>query len=217
MKKTLISIFISIYALVVIGQNDTSAFSHSNKTLFNAPAHVGWYIAPEFAWTKYDSRNAVLAGLNISAIFDHKVTFGFAGYGIINSYNLDYADVLDSTLAYLYGGYGGIYLEYRVHPESVVHFSFSLLIGGGALTMGEQRNYNNNYYNQNYYVDEYDYIMDGFFIIEPGVLIGINILDWMRLDVGAKYRFAPSIDLPQSNADAFTGINLFTSLKFGSF
>lgn len=216
MIKLFISILAVIYAVIVHGQTDTADYLN-NKTLFREPAHVGWYIAPEFAWTHFDSRNAVLAGLNISAIFDHKVTFGFAGYGIINSYHLDYSDVLDSTEAYLYGGYGGIYLEYRVHPESVVHFSFPLLIGGGVLSMGEQRNYYNNYYNQNYYIDEYDYIMDGFFVIEPGVLIGINILNFMRMDLGAKYRYAPSIDLPQSNADAFTGINLFTSLKFGAF
>jgi hypothetical protein len=40
---------------------------------------------------------------------------------------------------------------------------------------------------------------------------------WMRVDIGTSYRYAPGIDLPNTNDDFLNGFNANMSLKFGSF
>jgi len=61
------------------------------------------------------------------------------------------------------------------------------------------------------------YAWDSFFVIEPGVVLGINLLKFMRLDAGVSYRYAPGIQLPKTNSNLLNGFNTNISLKFGRF
>jgi hypothetical protein len=54
-------------------------------------------------------------------------------------------------------------------------------------------------------------------MIEPGVVLGINLLKFMRLDLGVSYRYAPGINLPETDSDLLNGFNATASLKFGRF
>jgi hypothetical protein len=55
------------------------------------------------------------------------------------------------------------------------------------------------------------------FVTEPGVIIGVNLLKFMRLDAWVSYRFVPGIDLPETNSNLLNTFNCSISLKFGKF
>jgi hypothetical protein len=201
MKKLLIAIGCLLNGVFAMAQN---------QTLFNNPQPVGWYVAPEFGYTKFDDKDVFLSGISGGVIFNHSFSLGMSGYGIVNSYNLQYSDIAPPDDLYLYGGYGGLKMEYILNPSKVVHVSFPLLIGGGALSYNRHNDMDYNYM-------EESYASDGFFVVEPGVMVGVNLIKFMRLDAGVTYRFAPNIDLPNTSSVLLNGFNAIASLKFGKF
>jgi len=197
------------------------------KTLFQKgkphkkPA-IGYFIGPEFAYTQFSgNKNVLLLGLNMGVTVDHWLSVGLAGYGIINSGNLEYDEMVYDDInktwqsANLYGGYGGLLVEFTVIPRSVVHVSFPVLIGGGGLT----------YMYRPEYVNQYDWSglqsvdWDAFFVVQPGVKVEFNIVKFFRIGVGVSYRYTPDLDLQQDKTTNLI-INQFNanlSLKFGKF
>jgi len=150
MKKilALLSLFLFL-GTATIAQEDYSKKSDQQdqneiKTLFHKgkphPKPVfGYFIGPEVAYTQFTGgKNVFLLGLSLGATFNHWISIGLSGYGIINSGNIEYDNLVyddvdhDWQDANLYGGYGGILLEFRVLPKSPVHVSFPILIGGGG-------------------------------------------------------------------------------------
>jgi len=206
MKKLIMAIVCLVNGVFSMAQSD----SRESETLFKNPQHIGWYISPEIGYTKFDDKDVFLSGLSGGVIFNHSFSLGIGGYGIINSYDLQYSDIAPPDELYLYGGYGGLKMEYTLNPSNVVHVSFPLLIGGGALSYNRHNDMDYNY------VEE-SYASDGFFVLEPGVMVGVNLIKFMRLDAGITYRFAPNIDLPNTSSVLLNSFNAKISLKFGKF
>lgn len=221
MKKNLLTIIAIVLCIASQAQTEPETKSSDKniqtiQTLFKKNMPIGWWAAPEFGWTKIDGKSAYLGGGSGGIIVDHSFSIGLAGYGIMNSQNFQYSGILDTADVYLYGGYGGLKLEYRLYPLKIVNVAFPLLIGGGGVTYstwGMDDMHNGNYYGDYHY----PYIYDGFFVIEPGVMVGVNLLKFMRLDAGVSYRFAPGIDLPETNSNLLNTFNGNISLKFGKF
>jgi opacity protein-like surface antigen len=219
MKKiifTLIAvmIFMATNAQEEIKSNPQKDKNDDLQTIFTSTERVGWWVSPDFAWTQIDGRDAYLGGLSSGIIINHSFSIGLAGYGIMNSHNFKYSGINDTADVYLYGGYGGLRLEYRLNPTKMINIGFPLLIGGGGLTYSTWGQ--NNWYSTNNN-DNYAYAWDGFFVIEPGVVIGFNLLKFMRLDLGMSYRYAPGIELPKTDSNLFNSLSVGLSLKFGRF
>ncbi|MFC2102382.1 hypothetical protein ACFLS7_05260 [Bacteroidota bacterium] len=195
------------------------------KTLFHKgkphkkPA-IGYFIGPEFAYTQFTgNKNVFLLGLTMGVTFNHWVSVGLSGYGIVNSGNIQYDQLVYDDFdkkwqsANLYGGYGGLLLEFLVIPKSPVHVSFPILIGGGGLT----------YMYRPDYIDKYDWggyqtvDWDAFFVIQPGVRVEFNIVKFFRIGVGASYRYTPDLDLVNTSKNLINQFNANVSLKFGKF
>jgi hypothetical protein len=182
---------------------------------------MGWTAGLNTAYTQFDKKNMWLLGMNIGVILDHNWTLGLQAQGIVNSSKLDY--VVDSTDANLVGGYGGFLFQYTLFPKSVVHVTFPVMIGGGYLgyLTGYGRSWDNNGNNNwDNYHEVLDY--DVFFFVEPGVQAEINLLKFMRLAIGASYRYSPNFDLydPDTKDIGKTfmnGFNFTAGLKFGMF
>jgi len=222
MKKYLtLLLLLTILQAAVVAQDETAAASGGDemKTLFRKSdkprkLDIGFYIGPEGAWTEFDGRNVFLGGLSGGAILNHNFTVGLAAYGILNSRNLWFSnvDTRDSLGAYLYGGYGGFRFEYKLFPKAPVHLSFPLTIGGGGLV------YNTWAYSSN--GEDYDgstLDWDAFFVVEPGVMLELNLVKFMRLDAGVSYRYTPDLDLMNTPAGLINKVNVNLSLKFGRF
>lgn len=221
MKKVLFIYLALVACLTIQAQIETKPEptgknSDELQTLFTKSSQTGWWISGDLAWTKFDRKDVFLGGMSGGIIINHSFSIGLAGYGIMNSQNLKYSGINDTADLYLFGGYGGLKLEYRINPLKTVNITFPLLIGGGGLsysTWGMDNMYGN-YHHDN---SDSSFASDGFFVIEPGVVVGVNLLKFMRLDTGVSYRFASGIELPKTTGNFMNSFNASISLKFGRF
>ncbi|HBH85534.1 MAG: hypothetical protein A2X05_03335 [Bacteroidetes bacterium GWE2_41_25] len=220
MKKILFLFLTLVTSVTIQAQKETKTDttrkgSDEIQTLFDKTGHIGWWVSADFAWTKFDGRDAFLGGMSGGIIINHSFSIGLAGYGIMNSQNLKYSGINDTADVYLYGGYGGLKLEYRINPLKKINVAFPLLIGGDGLAYST---WGMDYIHGNHYEDsDYAYAWDSFFIIEPGVVVGVNLFKFMRLDTGISYRFTTGLDLPKTNSNLMNSFNVNISLKFGRF
>lgn len=220
MKKSFLLILLVLNFVPLFAQYEATPPSESPeiRTLFGKPTigKVGFYVGPEFAYTQFDSKSVYLVGLSGGAIINHNFSIGLSGFGIVNSGNLNYPNIQDSVSANLYGGYGGLKLEYRLWPSSPINVSFPLLIGSGLLAYST--------YNWDT-IDDPDYEYNGdsvidsdmFFVIEPGVMVGMNVLKFMRVDIGLSYRHTAGLHLVNTNDHLMNNFSSNVALRFGLF
>jgi hypothetical protein len=211
MRKYIITLALLIVTSSIHAQKDTAK---KIETIFKKEGRIGWWAAPEFAYTKFDVKNVLLAGISGGIIINHSFSIGLAGYGIVNPQKLKYSGINDTSDVYLYGGYGGFLLEYRLMPLRKINVAFPLLIGGGGAAYSLVNHNNNWQHNSN---DDNVYLWDTYFVLEPGVMVGINLFNFMRLDVGTHYRFVMGLELPRTSSNMMNAFNLNASLKFGRF
>jgi hypothetical protein len=222
-KQLIILIILGAFVFPMMAQTDSVQQTSKQddgeiKTLFNKSKHpmkIGWYVGPEAGYTRFGDKNVYLAGISFGAIIDHNFSIGLGANAIANSGNLWYNNVNDTSGAYLYGGYGGLKLEFKLFPSYPVHINFPILIGGGGLA------YNTWIYHcedkdQNDY-DGNTLDWDGFFVVEPGIMVEINLLKYMRLDAGVSYRYTPDLQLMNTSSGLINNFNANLSLKFGMF
>jgi len=223
MKKILIAMALVFCQTIAFSQDEPVSQPAKDddsgmKTLFKTSDHkvkAGFFIGPEAAYTQFDGKSAYLGGLSLGVILDHVFSIGLSGYGILNSGNLwfDNIDPYDSTGAYLYGGYGGVKMEFRVLPSAPVHLNFPLIIGGGELVYNTW----SWHYDDDDYFDGMTIDWDTFFVLEPGVRMEVNLLKFLRVDAGVSYRYAPGLDLVNTKSNMASNFNVNLSLKFGKF
>lgn len=214
MKKFSIAMLCLMNAVFAIAQdNQNKENKQVTQTLFKNPQHIGWYVAPAFAYSKLDERNVYWGGFFGGVIFDHSFSLGLGGYGITNE--LKYSNISPIQDLYLYGGYGGLKMEYTLNPLKAVHVSFPLVIGGGTLSYNKHSMHDYNSGNNNFQDESFAH--DNFFVIEPGITMGVNLIRFIRLDAGVTYRYAPNIELPNTSTGLLNSFNAVISLKFGKF
>jgi hypothetical protein len=221
MKRKILVLFAVVISLGTQAQTGSDINQGNNqqdeiKTLFNNSEGIGWWVSPDFEWTQFDGADAFLGGLSGGIIISHSFSLGLAGYGIMNSQSLSYSGINDTADVYLYGGYGGLKIEFRLNPLKMVHVAFPLLIGGGGAAYSTW-GHDDWYHNMNPEDMDYTYAWDSYFVIEPGVVLGINLLRFMRLDAGVSYRYAPGLELPRTSSSLLNGFGANISLKFGKF
>ncbi|HTX88704.1 MAG TPA: hypothetical protein VMC08_06935 [Bacteroidales bacterium] len=186
---------------------------------------LGYFVELNAGYTRFDSKDVFLPGIQAGIILDHHWTLGAAGSFVGNSGNLYFKDIYYNENdaqwhgAHLSGGYGGFLFEYTLLPRSVVHISFPLLIGGGYMYFQDHPPHPDSLFNPHEYPDHHSHVISGdhFFVIEPGVKVEFNIVKHLRLGLGISYRYTPDLDLSGVSADL---INQFTgrlTLRFGKF
>lgn len=219
-RKIFLSGCAIVIAIAIQAQNENPQPQSENnssqiQTIFSQTSPVGWWVGPEFSYTMIDSKGAGLAGLSGGIIINHNFSIGLQGTGILTNNNLKFSGINDTADVYLYGGYGGLILEYRINPVQPVNIAFPLLIGGGgaAFSTWGPTSWNNSHSDPN----DSEYTWDSYFVIEPGVLVGINLLKFMRIDGGITYRLVQGLKLPETKTTIMNGFNAKLSLKFGRF
>lgn len=189
------------------------------RTLFrNSDKKVshGGYAAITVGYTQIDKKDVMTLGGRAGWLIDHHVTIGLAGTAFMNSIYVDGFWPEDQGFEegyYLVGGYGGLFVEPIIAPNSPIHVSFPILIGGGGLALNEETWHN--------YDWEYDYYepfdWDSYFVFEPGVEIELNVVKFFRVAFGASYRLTSNMHMAYVPKDLMNGFNANVSLKFGKF
>ena len=186
------------------------------KTLFDSqtPQHNGGYGAITVKYGKILDQDAFFTGLRGGWLINHRFTLGLAGNGLVSRVTNDAwlpEDPKPGLEARLLTGYGGLLLEPVIFHNELFHASFPIVIGAGGATYGY---WDNNYWG---HVDVPDYTGDAYFALEPGVELEINVVRFMRINIGASYLYTSDVRLPEVDPNFMRGFLGTFTIKFGSF
>jgi len=220
--KTILTLVISfVFAAGLMAQENKNEFKTIFKEDQDQKVSHGGYGSINLGYTQIDGKDALQIGGRAAWIVNHHLALGVAGRSFFNN-------IHKTTSAgdyYLAGGYGGLFIEPIIAPNSPVHVSFPILFGGGGVAVNT-----GNMWDEKYYHDDYYYDNDVFLVFEPGVEIEFNIVKFFRIAIGGSYRLTNGIilqnkyyiagnslvasDIPTNALDAF---NFNINFKFGWF
>ncbi len=209
MRKAVLLFFIIALSTLTFGQSKDEI-----QTLVSGDFHLSGFGAPELKISRMNDDLAVMIGGRGGMIFNHQLVLGGGGYGLVN--DVPVAITPDST-RYLNFGYGGFFLGYIMAPNKLIHLDFNTLIAAGGLGFRDAvfRDWDDEW-------DEYedfdvDAHTDAVLVLEPTLNLILNLTTWMRLGVGASYRYVYGLDNPYIGDLDMSGGSLTFSLKFGMF
>jgi len=182
------------------------------QTLTGPGRNVGFYFGFNSTYSQIEGRNTYGFGGTLAIIANHGLAIGLSGTGFFSD---PYETIPGSNRSYGYtGGYGGLLIKPILFPRYPVHVSFPILLGGGAIGRSVLLNYYYPYDYTEFYVENFE----SFMIAEPGIEIEFNIARWMRLGLGATYRFTTTFSEPSTfNSNPLNGFTGGLSLEFGKF
>ena len=218
MKHITFTLALLAVSLLAIAQENSSTNDDQIGTIFgkNKDAKLGWFVGLDNGYTQFGSRDVHLSGLNAGLIINHNFTIGFSGSGWTNRNSMYYSNVTDSTGAYLEGGFGRFLLEYALNPQSAIHLTFPLMIGGGIASYINDADY------WEWDEDEWDTYhknldTDIFFSVEPGIRAEVNVFKFMRFNAGVSYRWVTGLEMINTPGDMMNNFSATAGLKFGKF
>jgi len=99
-------------------------------------------------------------------------------------------------------GYAGALVGYRIAPAAIVHPTASMLIGAGGISAASQAA---------------GYDDDAFFVAEPALGVELNVASFVRLGVGASYRWVAGVEPAGLRDEDLSGLTGELSLRLGRF
>lgn len=151
------------------------------KTLISGEIESTGYGGPLVRFGSIYGENGVFVGGQGAWRINHKFGVGGRGYGLANT-----VPIRDLNNVQLGFGCGGLLLEYVINSDNLVHFDVNAMIGAGGLTY-EVTNYDLPH-------TPFTYKDDGFFVLEPGAHIVLNVTRYFRIAGGAAYRYVSGVD-----------------------
>ena len=201
MKRFGVALLIAMLAV-------TSSFAQRNTLFSSDEFSLGGYFSPVVKFSSVHDNLGVFVGGRGGLIINHTFSIGFAGYGLAS-----YVEALNRGPygeRYMEMGYGGLDLEYIHNPNDLVHLSFHTLIGGGGVLFNE-RKWRSDYW------DNRDRDVYGFFIVEPGVNVDLNVMPFLQTSVGASYRIVSGLNSPVTTNAELSGPSVMVSFRVGRF
>jgi hypothetical protein len=177
-----------------------------DELLLSGEIEHGGFGGPEMRVSSVLGSGAVFVGGRGGWIIDHRLIIGGAGYGLASSVHAPSAVQPAAGYYDLQFGYGGLFLEWVVAPRRVWHFSVSSLFGAGGLK-----------YASHDLAPPSTYQTSAVFVWEPALLLELNVVSFMRLDLGASYRLVQGTELAGLGNSDVGGPSGVVALKFGSF
>lgn len=176
-------------------------------TLVSPASHLGFFAATSAQYTRLVGEDALALTGRLGITFNRALSLGLGGTALANGPIPDrWYDPNGSSPNYLAAAYGGLYVEPLLPAGKLVHLAFPVLVGGGAAT------------NDDDFTGPYrDYRTDGFFIVEPGVTVEVNVTKFLVLGLGTTYRHTAGFDLPGTSRTALNGWSGGLTLKVGRF
>lgn len=218
MKQFAILLGVFLIGASVHAQESPQKTSEQYSTIFGKTetTQFGWYIGVESGFTTFDKKNVWLCGMSGGMIINHNFTLGLTGRAYANREQLYFEDITDTSGAYLAAAYGAVLLEYTLFPNSPVHLTFPVLIGGGGATYVSEKEYK--VWDDDEWETEHEFLDDdAFFVIEPGVRVEVNLLKFMRLNAGVSYHYTSGLDMINTPGDLMNNFTASVGLKFGKF
>ena len=172
------------------------------QTFFSKPTKIRGYIGTLTNVTSLDSETAYMNGFQVGGIFDDHFILGLYNLNLENNIFSNNANYIDYEMDF---DHRGIWLGYIFMPQQKIHFNVNLLVGNGNLEI---------------YDDVFDTWMQDevVFVLNPGIEVELNVAKFLRVGIGANYRFALDVDkFDNYNNNDFSDLGAFISFKFGWF
>jgi len=209
MKKVILIILL-VNNLSYVFSQDTVVY----KTVFGNLETTGFYYGINGKSTLISGKYTFDFGMNLAFIINDNVALGVQGNAFWQQPEFD--DLLNDKFN-LQGLYGGFFVEPIIFPFYAFHVTFPVYFGGGIIDYCEVGNDLLNHY------DYYTYDEAGFAFAEPGIEIEMNVIEQLRLSLGAHYKFTSNINLFYDDethivpASVLNNFNFGLTLKFGTF
>jgi len=224
MKKLLTLILLALFIQAGFAQEEPK---DEMKTLFtgNKLKFSGGFINPELKGTIINPGDGkdgygFLMGGRLGFIFNEKFSIGLGGYGLVTNHTVDLSDDADyNDPAALIGfGYGGLVFEYTLFGNKMIHFTIPVLVGGGVASLYKDVVIDEEEWTWEQWSDQFNtYESSGFFVVEPGVNLEVNITKFMRFDLGASDRMIQFTEMDYLTDSDLSNLAVNASLKFGLF
>ncbi len=167
---TLIFAFIILWSVAVFAQDD-----EKSETLFGkGNLRISGFGAPLVEFSSVNGQFSVSNGGGGAALFNQKFFLG--GYGVSMSNRVNLGDVSNNQR--LDFGHGGFWLGYVSSPKRLVHFTGSLRLGWGGISVRDNRFANNNFSNR----------VSNCFVATPELGVEVNITRFFKIAATAGYR-----------------------------
>lgn len=180
------------------------------QTLFIGKIEHGGYGSPVVKFTTINDKLGLLVGGQGGWIINHTLVLGGGGYGL--SIDVQTLTIEDSVRKYVDFGYGGFLIEYVMNSDKLIHFAINTLIGGGYVGSRKARD-DDDHKKDN----EFHSLDDGFFVLEPGLTVDLNVTKLLRASVGVNYRYIAGVASGPSTNKDISGPSVMLMLRFGKF
>ena len=185
------------------------------QTLLSGKAEHGGFGGPVFKTTMLCDEWGFMTGGRGGWTINHVLSIGGGGYGLVTDIPAPVSD------RYLNFGYGGGIIEVILASDKLIHATTNVLIGGGGVNFRKNwEEMNGNSYDSRYYRYDYDPDFtpsDGFFVVEPGIDLELNVTEFFRVGFGVSYRYVNGIETEGLTDKDLSGISANVILKFGKF
>jgi hypothetical protein len=216
MKRLGLIIFLFSLVIYANAQEEMIIEKESKKSIFDkiGSSKPGLFFRFEESFTQMNNEDLWMGGGSVGMAINKNIHVGVSGRGWNIGERILNPNVIDTTGAYMEGGYGGLLLEYAVSPKSLVKVTFSLLAGPGGVAYLINKNKSNEDINN----DKLSVKVlgsDVFFAVEPGGHIQWNIFKFMRLNAGISYRYVGNLQLKNTSRNLMNNFTTTIGLEFG--
>jgi hypothetical protein len=204
MKKYMLILFALLSMQSALYAQD----KQETQTLFNGLkfSGIGFMALPYYQSSQIDKVGVSIVGIRSGILLNDKLSIG--GFYSLSVNEIIPKSETDLSVYMDYKAWGG-FVEYTVWSTQLVHLTFPLLIGGGAVEMDKKDNYSGS--NQNPYGEQY------FFSWEPSVFFEINLHRFVKLDAGIGYRMVNDMTYRNFNQSSLIGLTGSIGVKIGWF
>ena len=179
-----------------------TAASAQDEQLISGKIESGGFGGPVWKVARVNGETAFLSGGRGGWIINHAFVIGGGGYSTMMDVNTGVID--DEEKLYFRMEYSGLELEYIQSSNRVMHWTVQALIGGGHLEIRKHD-------------PDRSLTRDNFFVAVANVNAEINVVKWMRVDVGAGHRLTFGVDAASLTDGDIGGLEAQVTVKFGSF
>jgi hypothetical protein len=168
---------------------------------------MGGYGGPTFTVASFMGEPCLFPGGGGAWQINRNVAFGGMGGALATEVKApDVAQTNPGGEYYVKSGYGGVFLEFTVFPEKLVHLRIRSLLAAGGLTYSLRNDYSLE-----------DSEGAAYFMFSNVVSVEVNLFKFVRAFAGVGYRSVEGGDLPGLNASELSGLETQFGFKFGKF
>jgi hypothetical protein len=214
MKKILaLAVIVNILSFTLSAQDTTHTLLKLTK-----PHSWGIYVAPEVQYGQVKNAFTSFGGGSAMLMINNRFAFGVtAQQSMSNTFSPKSLSPL-----YVQAAMMGGKLEFTPHPTAAIHVTFPLMVGMGEVS-ADSLSENNVFHSSENHGRETGFsknsTRNSFVVIQPGINVEANLLPFMKLFVGANYRFSILNDNNSAllTANTLQGLSISAGAKVGIF